>query len=187
MGWPKGKSRKPLTADAPTGQTVPSAPKPRMKARPNWEEYDPGEDSEDRLKISADLFPPGFSFQWVTNSVLGQEMPEFRSRFERKGWTPVHQEDFDGVFDGKFMARGKEGEITVDGLVLMARPMEFTNRAKKEEQRKAREAVLIKQQQLTGGEMPGVTLDSRHPSAMRTNKINVTVEPVSIPVPSDQE
>jgi len=152
-----------------------------MKARPNWEEYEPGEDSEDRLHIAKDLFPPGFDFQWVTDSVYGQQMPQHRAQFERKGWTPVHQDDFDGTFDGKFMPKGQEGEINVDGLVLMARPLEFSIRSRKADVRKAQEAVLIKQQQLTGGDMPGVSLDSRHPTAVASNRINKSIEPFAIP------
>jgi len=192
MAWPKGKPRKPKTesegSNQPQEQAKPSsqpAPRRLMKARPNWDTYDGTEDSEDRLHIARDLFPPGFDFQWVTDSVYGQAQPQHRAQFERKGWTPVHQEDFDGVFDGKFMPKGAEGEINVDGLVLMARPLESSMKAKREDHLRAREAVLIKQQQLTGGDLPGVSLDSRHVTATRSNKINITVEP--IPIPRDGE
>lgn len=182
MAWPKGKPRKPQAESAavPTPQAA-SQKKARMKARPNWEEYDGADESEDRLHISADLFPPGFDFQWVTDSVYGQSMPQHRAQFERKGWTPVHQEDFDGVFDGKFMPKGQDGEINVDGLVLMARPLEYSIRSRAADLRRAQEAVQIKQQQIMGGDLPGVTLDSRHKSATSTNRINKTVEPIAIP------
>lgn len=159
--------------------------RPLMKARPNWETYDSSEDSEDRLHIPQEMFPDGYDFQWITHTVLGQEFGQLRSRFERTGWTPVHQEDFNGIFDGRFMTRGAQGEITVDGLVLMARPMEFSIRARKEEQRRAREVVQVKQQQLTGGDLPGVTLDTRHSSALSTNRINRTIEAVEIPKDSE--
>lgn len=188
MAWPKGKPRKPQTESVaqPAPQVASSPPKrARMKAKPNWEEFDDAVDSEDRLHIGKDLFPPGFDFQWVTDSVYGQAMPQHRAQFERKGWTPVHQEDFDGVFDGKFMPKGQQGEINVDGLVLMARPLEFSIRSKRLDEQRAIEAVQIKQQQLTGGDLPGVSLDSRHPSAVKTNRINRTYEPV--PIPRDDE
>ncbi len=93
----------------------------------------------------------------------------------------MHQDDFDGVFDGKFMPKGQEGEINVDGLVLMARPLEFSIKSRRADVRKAQEAVMIKQQQLTGGDMPGVSLDSRHPTAVGSNRIHKTVEPFAIP------
>lgn len=181
MAWPKGKPRK-LKTESVVPPSPTSTPKrPMMKAKPNWEEFDPGEESEDRLHISKDLFPPGFDFQWVTDTVYGQSFAQHRAQFERKGWTPVHQEDFDGVFDGKFMAKGQQGEITVDGLVLMARPLEMSIRSRQIDHRKAVEAVQIKQQQLTGGDLPGVTLDARHKSATASNRINKTIEPIAIP------
>lgn len=188
MAWPKGKSRKPKTESVapPPPMAQAAAPKrPKMKAKPNWEEYDPSEESEDRLHIGKDLFPPGFDFMWVTDSVYGQAMPQHRAQFERKGWTPVHQEDFDGVFDGKFMPKGQDGEITVDGLVLMARPLEMSIRSRQLDQRKAVEAVQIKQQQLTGGDLPGVTLDARHKTATSSNRINRTIEPIAIPTDTE--
>jgi len=202
MAWPKGKPRKPVAdatpAAAPAATLTPiqqmqqriaeekaaeaAKPKrPMMKAKPNWEEYDPEDQSQDRLSIPPELFPEGFDFQWITDSVLGQAFPRIRADFERKGWTPVHQQDFDGILDGKFMPKGMDGPIEVDGLVLMARPLELSIRAKKMDHQRAREAVLIKQQQLTGGDMPGVSLDSRHPSAVNSNRINRTIEPITIP------
>lgn len=188
MAWPKGRPRKPKPESV--GESVlaePAAParRPLMKARPNWENYSADENGEDRLHIGADLFPPDFDFQWVTDSVYGQPQPQHRAQFERKGWTPVSQEDFDGIFDGKFMPKGAQGEINVDGLVLMARPMKFTILARKRDQQRAEEAVRIKQQQLTGGDLPGVTLDAKHVSAVRTNRINKTIERIEIPTDSE--
>lgn len=157
-------------------------PKHKMKAKPNWEDIDPSmEDTPDRLRIPPEMWPEGMSLQWVTDSVLGQSMGQHRSTFERTGWTPVHQSDFDGRFDGMFMQRGAEGEIKYEGLVLMARPMELTLRAKREEQRKAREQVAIKESQWRSGDMPNVTLDAQHESALKTNKIGRSYERISVP------
>ena len=184
MAWPKGVPRKPKTESAQV-QAAPTTGRSSRRGRPNWENYDESEDSQDRLHIGKDLFPPGFDFMWVTDSVYGQSFQQHRSQFERKGWDPVHQEDFDGVFDGKFMPKGAQGEINVDGLVLMARPLEFSIRSREADRRKAVEAVQIKQQQITGGDLPGVSLDSRHPTAVASNKVNRTYEPV--PIPRDDE
>jgi len=175
----------PPPANKTTDHPVSPPKKPLMKAKPNWETYDPSEESEDRLYIPPSMIPAGYDLQWITSTVLGMEFGQLRSRFERTGWTPVHQEDFNGIFDGKFMSRGASGEITVDGLVLMARPLELSIRARKEDQRRAREVVSIKQQQLTGGDLPGVTLDTRHSSALSSNRINRTIEAVEIPKDSE--
>ena len=155
----------------------------KMKAKPNWEEEDIGglpDESPDRLGIHPDLVPEGMSLQWVTDSVYGQQMPQHRARFEKRGWTPVHQEDFEGVLDGMFMPKGMEGEIKVDGMVLMARPVEMTRKANLADRRKAQDVIRIKEQALRGGDI-NTSLDSQHPSALNTNRINRTMERVEVP------
>lgn len=156
-------------------------PSLKMRAKPNWENFDPTDtDTPDKLHIPAHLVPPGMSLQWVTDSVLGQPFPQHRAGFEKKGWTPVHQEDFDGQLDGMFMGKGVDGEIKMTGMTLMARPKELTERAKKKDRREALEQVAVKEQALRGGDMPGV-LDSTHPSAVGFNRINKSVERIAIP------
>jgi hypothetical protein len=43
---------------------------------------------------------------------------------------PVHQEDFDGRFRGMWIPSDYGGEIEVDGLVLMARPKTWSDKAR---------------------------------------------------------
>lgn len=153
----------------------------KMRAKPNWETMRPDEDeTPDRLRISRDRIPEGMDAQWVTDSILGQPQPQRRALFERKGWTPVHQDDFDGRFDGEFMPTGAQGEIKVDGAVLMMRPLELSLRAKAADLRAAREQVSIKEQTLKGGDL-GTSLDSQHHTALRSNKITKTIERIAIP------
>jgi hypothetical protein len=153
----------------------------KMRARPNWEDVDPDAlESPDRLHIDPRLIPPGMAAQWVTDSIYGQPQPQHRAGFEKRGWTPVHQEDFDGQFDGMFMPKGADGEIKLDGLVLMMRPKEMNDRAKRAERRAAREQVAIKEQALRGGDV-NVTLDGQHPSAVGSNKLNKSYERIAIP------
>ena len=160
-----------------------AAPKshPKMKAAPNWATVDPTEDdSPDRLRIDPSLIPDGMSLQWVTSEVFGQPDHQHRAEFERKGWTPVHQEDFDGRFDGMFMRKGDPAEINMRGLVLMARPLEMTLKARERDRRAAREQVAIKEAALRYGDLP-VSLDARHPSAINTNRISKSYERITIP------
>lgn len=135
------------------------------------------DDDDDRLngpfKNGQAFVPEGMSYQWVTDSIFGQHQAQRRSSFERKGWLPVPAERHDGVWTKK----GHEGEINVEGLVLMERPAEYTKMAHTHHQRKAREQVWIKEQQLRGGDV-GVTLDSQHQSALKTNRINKSYEPM---------
>ena len=134
----------------------------------------PAHNAVDRLNIPRDRFPDGMDLQWVTSTVAGQSFPQHRQGHERRGWQPVHQEDFEGKYDGLFMAPGAPGEITVDGLVLMARPLAWSNKAKMDERREAASAVLIKEENLRTGQLEGVGMDggSQHPSALRSNYVN---------------
>lgn len=156
--------------------------RPKMRAAPNWETFEPSsEDTPDRFHISPDLIPEGYALQWVTDSVYGQPMGQHRMIFEKGGWTPVHQDDFDGQFDGMFMKRGDyTKEINLDGMVLMARPKQLHDAAKRRDMIAAREQISIKEAALRGGDIP-TTLDSRHPSAVGSNKISKSYERIDIP------
>src|SRR5262245_42749559 len=108
-GWPKGKKRVKLARDQDIS--------PRRAS----EAYDALPDvDDDRLKVPKDVIPDGMDYLWVTDSILGQPWPQRRARFERRGWRPVPSSRHDGMF----MPKGYVGEINVDGLVLMERPME---------------------------------------------------------------
>lgn len=176
---PRGRPRKVVVEREAKREPISS--RYQMKAKPNWETVDPlAEDSPDRLHIDPSLIPDGMSAMWVTDSVFGQGVPQHRARFEKGGWTPVHQSDFDGRFDGMFMPKGVDGEIAVEGMVLMMRPKELTDKAKARDRQKAREQVAIKEQAWKQGDL-GTTLDARHPSAVNSNKISRTVERIAVP------
>lgn len=153
----------------------------KFRNQPNWEAVDPSTVSHsDRLYIDPSLIPEGYSLQWVTDSVLGQSMPQHRSEFEKTGWHPLHGDDLDGRFDGMFMKKGATGEINVEGLVLMIRPKQMSEKAELINKKKARDQVRIKEQALTGGDM-NIPLDSQHPTALGSNKINRSLERIEIP------
>lgn len=154
-----------------------------MKARANWDDVQEidFEDNPNKQQIPAHMIPDGMDFRWVTDSVLGQPFREHRAGAEKNGWTPVHPEDFEGRFDGMFTPKGSQGEIRMIGQVLMARPLYISQRAKQQDRRAALEQVAIKEQSITGGDMKGVSLDTTHPSALRSNRINRSVERIVIP------
>lgn len=175
---PKKRGRPAAVEREPKHEQKPNL---KMRAKPNWEDINPTEaDTPDKLHIDPNLIPPGMSALWVTDSIYGQPQPQHRATFERKGWTPVHQEDFDGQFDGMFMPKGADGEIKMDGLTLMMRPKELTDRAKKQERRAALEQVAVKEQALRGGDL-NTSLDSQHESALGYNRIKKSVERIAIP------
>jgi hypothetical protein len=185
---PAGKrkpGRPPRTRQTEVRQTAPTT-NHRHRLRP-LTEY-PRDDSSNRLHIPQEMFPDGFDLQWVSSSVYGQPQKTHRASFERKGWVPVLADDFDGRFDGRYMPAGQSGEINVEGLVLMARPMEWTLYARQQEKKEARRAVAIKEQQIRGGEIEGISevFDAKHPKALAANVISkqherVTPERLDVP------
>lgn len=203
-GWPAGKPRGPRKpkeekkpAEAPAPAPAAQAPTPvqkmmaahkpmiaKMKARPNWDGDDfvgVGVDGADRLYIDPDvvqaLYRDGIALQWVTKSVRGQETPQELAKFTRGGWTPVHQSDFDGLLDGRFMSKGIDEPIVVDDCMLVARPVEIHEKAKRAMKKDANLPLQIKEEQLGHG-IPNVT-GSTHKSVR--NSINKSLERVEIP------
>ena len=156
----------------------------RMKAGNNWDD-DLAEDIPDtapnELHIPLDMIPEGMSLQWITTEVYGKEENQRRALFERTGWTAVHPEDFDGLYDGRWSSRGTKGEINYFGLTLVAKPTELVERSRKRDEREARRRVQIKEQALFGGEHAAPVMGADHPSAKRFNHINRSVERVTIP------
>ena len=175
---PKGIRRNPQQRDEKRPDRVWT-----MKARPEgWGDVPEVDldDNPNKQIIPRDQIPEGFDMRWVTDQVYGKPFAEWRSAAERTGWTPVHPDDFDGQFDGAFAPKGHLGEIRVEGQVLMARPMELSDRARKRDYRAAREQVAIKEQALTGGDL-NTRLDSHHESALRSNRINKSYERIQVP------
>jgi hypothetical protein len=101
----------------------------------------------DRDKYWAPPPPDSWDYQWKLKSVLGQDDIDRIRQNEMNGWEPVplsrHPE---------LMPKGWKGDtIEVGGLVLMERPMMFTQEAREEERRAAREAVITKESQMKEG------------------------------------
>jgi hypothetical protein len=181
-GWPLGKAR------SKKNTVVAAAAKPsnliaKMKARPNWESPEfrgEGIDGNDRLHIDPDkvkqLHRDGVALQWVTRAVRGKEMPEETAKFLKGGWTPVSNDDFDGVLDGMFMPHGTDDVITVDDCMLVARPAEMNKRAQERQRVLATEPVESTEAVFRYGlSMPG----GDHASVK--NKLEKRFERISIP------
>jgi hypothetical protein len=169
---PKRRGRPPGKPNVAPSVAKPKVARANNSRLPSDFVYEIDED-EDRLKVPKELIPDGMSYQWITDSIFGQGQPQRRARFERKGWMPVPAERHDGMW----MPKGYQGEINVDGLVLMERPAEYTKMAHDHDKRKAREQVWIKEQQLRGGDV-NVTLDGKHKTAVASNKIRKSYEPL---------
>jgi hypothetical protein len=100
-----------------------------------------------RDKFYAPPPPDGWDYQWKMKTVLGEEFHSYQVELLRNGWEPVPIERHP-----ELMPQGWTGRtIEVEGLVLMERPKVFTDEARADEARSAREAVLTKEAQLRDG------------------------------------
>lgn len=173
MTRPLGSKNKPKVA------TVDSEPAPKKAAKAVRIDYDRQaalEEESDMLHIPKEIIPDGMRYNWKTISVLGQQQSRRFGRYQATGWEPVPASRHPGLFTPK----GYEGEIEYDGLVLMEKPEEMCRQTEAREFRKAREQVQAKETQLRGGDV-GTTLDSRHKSALASNKISRNYERIDIP------
>jgi len=128
-------------------QAATESSKARAEARIRQLRGNPDLSGMDRDKYWAPTPPDGWDYQWKLKSVLNQDDIDRIRQNELHGWEPVplnrHPE---------LMPRGWKGEtIEVGGLVLMERPKLFTDEAREEERRLAREAVYTKESQMKEG------------------------------------
>lgn len=161
-----------------SGKKAPDLREPMREALREDENFSYRPDDEnDRLGIPKHMIPEGQDYLWVTASIYGQPQPQRLARFQKQGWTPVPASRHDGMF----MPKGYQGYIEIDGLILHERSKKISDMARAHEIKKARAQIRAKEIQLMGGAIDGVTLDTQHPSAIRSNRINKTYEKIEIP------
>jgi hypothetical protein len=134
------------TTEAPKKE-APLDSKARAEARIRQLRGNPELQGGERDKYWAPSPPDGWDYQWRLKSVMGRDEIDQIRQDELNGWEAVplsrHPE---------LMPRNWQGNtIEVGGLVLMERPLIFTQEAREEEKRNAREAVLTKEAQMREG------------------------------------
>ena len=103
------------------------------------------DEGTDDFYIDPSVIPDGWSYEWKMHTVFGKEDPSYSIALARKGWEPVETSRHP-----EMMATGNtEKLITRKGMILMERPMELTEEAKRIEQRRARLQVKTKEEQLS--------------------------------------
>jgi hypothetical protein len=107
--------------------------------------------------------------QWITESVYGQRQDQRYGNFLANGWVPAEPNSIPGVCT-----------VDIDGSRLVVRPMAISEKARAAEMAAA-DAMKIQNLPVFS---EGITLPSgagAHPSAIRSNKRNVTLERFDIP------
>jgi hypothetical protein len=81
--------------------------------------------------------PPGWVYEWKTFAVWNKEYPQYVSGLQRTGWSPVQADRHRELLFPEY-----EGEnIIIDGMILMERPRELTDRVRKREYKNAIDVV----------------------------------------------
>jgi hypothetical protein len=143
----EGKAIKASGSSDEAPKTVSDSSKARAEARIRQLRSNPELNGIERDKYWAPPAPDGWDYQWKLKSVLNQDDIDRIRQNEANGWEAVpltrHPE---------LMPRNWKGDtIEVGGLVLMERPKLFTDEAREEERRLAREAVFTKENQMKEG------------------------------------
>ena len=133
------------------------------------------DEGTDKFYISKDMIPDGWSYEWKRRLLLGQEDPSYAVNLARQGWEPVpvsrHPE---------LMPVGWRGTtIELDGMILMERPSEIVDEARRMDLRRAKEQVRSKEAQLAG--TPEGTMTRDHEKARPSIKKSYE----AIPIPKD--
>lgn len=118
--------------------------------------------------------PPGWTYEWKTHTVFGKAFPHYSSQLLRSGWAPVpagrHRELLYPEYDGE--------SIILDGLMLMERPKELTERRRMRERIKATEQVRNSEAKLVDAP-PGTAPRDAHRKTQP--RVGSTVGPIGIP------
>jgi len=146
-------------------------------------EYRPYE-SQDVLAIDADTVRSierewGYSLLWVMYECAGKPFPDRVNWRKRNGYADVRKENFGGCL--AHMA-DKDGRITKEGLVLMARPMQIQRMAQAHDERAAKNAIeQMKRSHMTEGVDVPMPEGGKHPSALAKNRHQQSFEPFKMP------
>ena len=126
-----------VSTHAPT-RSAPRAPQ-RTSPKIDWRPMQDDGDEDLRFVVPQEVIPPGMDWQFKRYSSLALVDTEYQSDIARRGaWDPVPHEAWPEKL-GRF---GKPGEaIIVGGLILMQRPMAYTEKSKAKERAKAQSAV----------------------------------------------
>lgn len=139
-----------LAVDEPSQVAIPaegdSMARARARAAELLSNVDDLDQGEDRFYINPEAIPQGWTYEWRRHSTLGKTDPSYQVTLARSGWEPVpvsrHPEMMPVGWEGNVIER--------EGMILMERPAEITERMKAMDMRNARSQVRSKEMQLNG-------------------------------------
>lgn len=134
------------------------------------------EEGTDEFYIDPHMVPEGWTYEWKRKLLLGAEDPSYTVQLLRMGWEPVPL-NRDRDHEAMMPSNWPHNTIERKGMILMERPTEVVEEARRIEKKKARDQVMAKEQQLAGAPDGQFTRDH----AQVRPKINKSFEAMPIP------
>jgi hypothetical protein len=136
------------------------------------------DEGTDEFYFPTAQIPDGWSYEWKRRAVYGAEDPAYQVALARTGWEPVP-----ATRHPEMMPAGWKGNtIERKGMVLMQRPKEITDRVEDMNNRRARNQVRAKEQQLAAS--PPGTMEREFSDARSRPQIKKSFE--AMPIPKDE-
>ena len=127
----------------------------------------------DEFFVDPSIIPEGWTYEWKRLSILGQEDATHQIHLARMGWEAVPARRHPGMMP----ATWTKGTIERKGMILMERPTEVIEEARRIQNKAAKDQVRAKEAQIAG--TPDGTMTRDH--AMARPKINKSFEAMPIP------
>ena len=127
----------------------------------------------DEFFVDPSIIPEGWTYEWKRQSILGQEDATHQIHLARMGWEAVPARRHPGMMPASWT----KGTIERKGMILMERPTEVVEEARRIQNKAAKDQVRAKEAQIAGA--PDGTMTRDH--AQTRPKINKSFEAVPIP------
>jgi len=127
----------------------------------------------DEFFVDPTIIPEGWTYEWKRLSILGQEDATHQIYLARMGWEAVPARRHPGMMPASW----SKGTIERKGMILMERPTEVVEEARRIQNKAAKDQVRAKEAQIAG--TPDGTMTRDH--AMARPKINKSFEAMPIP------
>jgi hypothetical protein len=127
----------------------------------------------DEFYIDPAVIPEGWTYEWKRQSILGQEDATHQIHLARMGWEAVPARRHPGMMPASWT----KGTIERKGMILMERPTEVVEEARRIQNKAAKDQVRAKEAQIAGA--PDGTMTRDH--AQTRPKINKSFEAIPIP------
>jgi hypothetical protein len=142
--------------------------------RAQYGDMDDDNDSDVYLDRFYAESPPGWTYEWKTHTVFNKAFPHYTTQLLRSGWSPVPANRHRELLYPEYT----DESIIIDGLMLMERPKELTDRRRLREKLKATDQVRNSEAKLVEAPAGTAPRDAHRKTQPR---VGSTVGPIGVP------